>query len=85
MTKRCGVSTGIGRRTFNTIGNQQSRPDAALVEKFVNCVDARPMGEYLARRLDPEDPVAPLSLREAVALFFEDNPKSQGYDRWSGR
>ena len=56
-----------------------------MVEKFVNCVDARPMGEYLARRLDPEDPVAPLSLREAVALFFEDNPKSQGYDRWSGR
>ena len=25
---------------FNTIGNQQSRPEAALVEKIVNSVDA---------------------------------------------
>lgn len=51
---------------FNTIGNQQSRPDAALVEKFVNSVDARLLNECLARGIDPEGPDAPQTIREAV-------------------
>jgi hypothetical protein len=32
---------GDYENNYNTIGNQQSRPDAALVEKLVNSVDAR--------------------------------------------
>jgi len=60
---------------YSTIGNQQSRPEAALVEKLVNCVDSRLLNECLARGIDPESSAAPQSIREAVARFFEDAPK----------
>jgi hypothetical protein len=52
---------------YNAIGNQQSRPDAALVEKLVNSVDACLMNECLAQGLDPESSSAPQTIREAVA------------------
>lgn len=61
---------------FNTIGNQQSRPDAALVEKLVNSVDARLINESLVRKIDPEGTEAPKSIREAVARFFDSDTKS---------
>ena len=61
---------------INTIGNQQSRPDAAIVEKLVNSVDARLINECLLKRIDPESPEAPVSIRNAVALFFEDGATS---------
>lgn len=69
---------GDYENNYNTIGNQQSRPDAALVEKLVNSVDARLMSECLVQGIDPEDPTAPQTIREAVASFFESakNPKS---------
>lgn len=56
---------------FNTIGNQQSRPDTALVEKLVNSVDACLMNECMARGLNPESSTAPQTIREAVAQFYE--------------
>jgi len=65
---------GDRETNFNAIGNQQSRPDAALVEKVINSVDARLMNECLIRGIDPEGPEAPQNIREAVALFFEANP-----------
>lgn len=40
---------GDYENNYNTIGNQQSRPDAALVEKLVNSVDARLMNECLVQ------------------------------------
>src|SRR3990172_7897783 len=61
---------GDYENNYNTIGNQQSRPDAALVEKLVNAVDARLMSEVLIRGIDPEGPKAPPTIRDAVALFF---------------
>jgi hypothetical protein len=69
---------GDYENNYNTIGNQQSRPDAALVEKLVNSVDARLMNECFVQGIDPEDPSAPQSIVEAVAVFFEPgvNPKS---------
>jgi hypothetical protein len=69
---------GNYENNYNTIGNQQSRPDAALVEKLVNSVDARLMNECLVRRIDPESAYAPESIREAVARFFDEgsNPNS---------
>ena len=69
---------GDHENNYNTIGNQQSRPDAALVEKLVNSVDARLMNECLLRRIDPENGAAPKTIRQAVALFFEGSrdPKS---------
>lgn len=56
---------------YSVIGNQQSRPEAALVEKIVNSVDARLMKECLARSIDPCATDAPQSVREAVATFIE--------------
>jgi hypothetical protein len=69
---------GDRESNYNTIGNQQSSPDAALVEKLVNSVDARLMNECLVRGIDPEGPNAPQTIREAVAMFFDDsyNPGS---------
>jgi hypothetical protein len=65
---------GDNENNFSTIGSQQSHPEAALVEKLVNSVDARLMGECLGREIDPEGVSAPKTTREAVARFFEDNP-----------
>lgn len=63
----------IGDRSgnFATIGNQQSRPDAALVEKIINSVDARLMNECYVRGIDPTSDDAPPSIKHAVARFFE--------------
>jgi hypothetical protein len=63
---------------FATIGSQQSRPEAALVEKIVNSVDARLMNECLTRGIDPTSEQAPPSIRHAVARFFENRePKGE--------
>jgi hypothetical protein len=56
---------------FATIGNQQSRPEAALVEKVVNSVDARLMNACLVAKVDPATEDAPQSIKHAVARFFE--------------
>jgi hypothetical protein len=61
---------------FAQAGNQQSLPEAALVEKIINSVDARLMGECAKRKIDPESDAAPVSVRDAVALFFEDGRRS---------
>jgi hypothetical protein len=63
---------GDYENNYNTIGNQQSRPDAALVEKVVNAVDATLLNKCLERGIDPEGPAAPKSIRQAVAMFFDD-------------
>lgn len=55
---------------FSVIGNQQSRPEAALVEKVVNSIDAVLMSECWLRGIFPEDPHAPKSIHEGVALYF---------------
>ncbi len=74
---------GDRETNFNTIGNQQSRPDAALVEKLVNSVDARLMNECLANGINPEDPSAPQDIQEAVAQFFDSSSGKK--TQWSGR
>ena len=61
---------------FNTIGNQQSKSDAALVEKLVNSVDARLINECLMHGIDPEGPEAPQTIRGAVAKFFDGESQS---------
>lgn len=55
---------------FSIIGNQQSRPEAALVEKVVNSVDAVLMNACWMKGLPPDDAGAPKSIPEAVALYF---------------
>jgi hypothetical protein len=61
---------GDYENNFNTIGNQQSSPEAALVEKIVNSIDARLMNECMIRGIDPEGEDAPRNIEEAVALVF---------------
>lgn len=56
---------------FAQTGNQQSLPEAALVEKIVNSVDARLMNECLLSEIAPESEAAPVNVRDAVAMFFE--------------
>jgi hypothetical protein len=63
---------GDRENNFSTIGNQQSRPDAALVEKLVNSEDARLMSECMRRGIDPESANAPQNMRAAVACFFDE-------------
>ena len=63
---------GDRENNFSTIGNQQSRPDAALVEKLVNSEDARLMSECMRRGIDPESSYAPQNMRAAVARFFDE-------------
>lgn len=55
---------------YSSIGNQQSSPDAALVEKIINSVDARLMNECLVLGIDPESSLAPPSIEDAVKTFF---------------
>ncbi len=55
---------------FATIGNQQSRPEAALVEKIVNSVDARLMNACLEAGISPTSAEAPGDIRSAVKSFF---------------
>lgn len=74
---------GDYENNYNTIGNQQSRPDAALVEKLVNAVDARLMNECIVRGIEPESMEAPQSILEAVARFFDD--AKQGITSAAGR
>lgn len=56
---------------FSTVGNQQARPEAALVEKIVNSVDARLLNECLIRRIDPESPDAPHSIPHAISVLID--------------
>lgn len=62
---------GDDENNFSTIGNQQSRPDAALTEKIINSVDAKLMSECMVRGTNPEGSEAPQSIREAIAAFFD--------------
>lgn len=55
---------------YSTIGNQQSSPDNALVEKLVNSVDAVLMKECLRNGVKPNSQEAPQSIAEAQKQFF---------------
>ncbi len=67
---------------FAQAGNQQALPEAALVEKIVNCCDARLMAECLKRGIDPESAEAPKNIRDAVAMFFENRRALQSRAHW---
>jgi hypothetical protein len=74
---------GDNENNYSTIGNQQSRPDAALVEKLVNSIDARLLNDCLARGIDPESEKAPRSIQQAIAEFVENTRKFK--DDFSGK
>lgn len=61
---------GGNENNFATIGNQQSQPEVALVEKLINSVDAVLMAKCIESDTDLDGPRAPQSIREAVQRFF---------------
>lgn len=71
---------GDNESNYSTIGNQQSRAEAALVEKIVNSIDARLTNACLEAGVDPESADAPQTIREAVARFFEQKTGQLGPD-----
>jgi hypothetical protein len=79
---------GDRETNFNSAGNQQAKPDSALIEKIINSVDARLMNECLVRGIDPAGNAAPQSIRAAVAAYFEeaataDKPHAGQMKYWS--
>jgi len=56
---------------FSVIGNQQSLPESAIVEKIINSVDAVLMRECLRRKIDPESHDAPQNIVKALEVFFK--------------
>lgn len=55
---------------WSTIGNQQSAPDTALVEKIINSVDAVMMRECMRQGIEPNSEKAPKSIAEAQKKYF---------------
>jgi len=61
---------GSIENNFSIIGNQQSLPESAIVEKIINSVDAVLMRECLRKEINPESFDAPESIIEALEIFF---------------
>jgi hypothetical protein len=61
---------GDNENNFSIIGNQQSSPAAAMIEKFVNSIDAVLMRECLFQGNHPEGSDAPKSISDALQLYF---------------
>jgi hypothetical protein len=61
---------GDMENNFSTVGNQQTEPTAALVEKIINGIDAVLLAECYSRKIDPEGSGAPATMAEAVQKFF---------------
>jgi hypothetical protein len=55
---------------WSTVGNQNTNPTGALVEKFINCVDAMLIAGCWKAGIDPESEQAPKSMADAARDFF---------------
>ena len=62
---------GDRESNYSSIGNQQSGPAQALVEKVVNAVDARLMSACMTEGIAPDSRETPQSIDEAVKRFFK--------------
>lgn len=61
---------GDDENNFSVIGNQQSKPESAIVEKLVNSVDATLMAECLGRNINPESDESPRNINQALSQYF---------------
>jgi hypothetical protein len=61
---------GGDENNYSIIGNQQSKPEAAIVEKIINSVDAVLMGECYQRDIKPDSEDAPSSIKDSLIKFF---------------
>jgi len=55
---------------YSDIGNQQTKPECALVEKLINSVDAMLIQACVVKGIHPESKQAPSSIFLAVETFF---------------
>lgn len=62
---------GDDENNYSIIGNQQSKPEAAIVEKIINSVDAMLMGECFRRDIKPDSEYAPQSIKDALVDYFQ--------------
>ncbi len=72
-------SLGGNDNNYSIIGNQQSSPDAAFVEKMINSIDACLNRECLKRGINPMGPEAPQSMTEALEQFYNIKPGGLKY------
>lgn len=75
--ENCWRYYGDDDNNFKTIGSQQARPEAALVEKLINAVDARLMDACLQSKIKPDDKEAPQSIKEARKRFYNNQTKTE--------
>lgn len=68
---------GDKENNYSAAGNQADEAEAAMVEKITNARDAILMNECMVRGIDPKSDDAPGNVREAVAEFFEEDPKNE--------
>ncbi|MGZ4881258.1 MAG: hypothetical protein ACXV7G_09345 [Halobacteriota archaeon] len=62
---------GDTENNFATIGNQQSNPEAALVEKIINSIDAVLMAECYSTGIKPYDKESPRTISDALESYFD--------------
>jgi len=62
---------GEDENNYSIIGNQQSKPESAIVEKIINSVDAMLMGQCLSEGVSPESTDAPQSIHDALVQYFQ--------------
>src|SRR5215207_3445516 len=62
---------GLVENNFSTIGNQQSTPERAMVEKLTNSIDAVLTAACFEKGLVPTGPLAPQSIAGALSQFFK--------------
>ena len=62
---------GDDENNYSIIGNQQSKPESAIVEKIINSVDAMLMGECMKRGVKTDSPEAPRSIKDALVTLFK--------------
>ena len=55
---------------YSTIGNQQSRAEAAFVEKLVNSIDTKLIAACREAGIEPSGPEAPATMEDAKIRFF---------------
>ena len=58
------------RNNFGAVGNQQSDPSNALLEKIINAIDALFMALCYERGMDPRGLEAPQTMAEAAEMFL---------------
>ncbi len=62
---------GDDDNNWGTVGNQNTNPTGALVEKIINCIDAMLIGGSWRASINPESERAPRSMADAAREFFE--------------